>query len=276
MSFPGAARCVIPLPEDREALGSLLILTPSGSHVPLSSLAEIKTVTGLRQISRENTQRYISVECNVRGRDVGSFVRDAQALIDRSIQLPPGYRVAWGGQFELQQAANRRLAIVMPLTLVLVVGMLYGLFGSLRMVLLVVLNIPLAMVGSILALAAFGQSVSIPTSIGFIALFGVALTDGVVLISGFEQLRQEGMALHETIIFACRSKFRPILMTSLTTALGLLPVIAATGTGSEVQRPLAIVVVFGLATSTVVTLFIVPTAYYWIEKKWPRKLTQAL
>ncbi|MBM4164688.1 MAG: efflux RND transporter permease subunit [Lentisphaerae bacterium] len=262
--------------EDREALGSLLILTPSGSHVPLSSLAAIKTVTGLRQISRENTQRYISVECNVRGRDVGTFVRDAQAAVERAVTLPPGYRVSWGGQFELQQAANRRLAIVMPITLVLVIVMLYGLFGSLRMVLLIVLNIPLAMVGSVLALAAFGQSVSIPTSIGFIALFGVALTDGVVLISGLERLRQEGMALQEAIVTACRAKFRPILMTSLTTVLGLLPVIMATGTGSEVQRPLAIVVVFGLATSTVVTLFAVPTAYCWIERKWPRKLPRSL
>ena len=257
--------------EDREALGTLLILTPSGSHVPLSDLAEIKTVTGLRQISRENTQRYISVTCNVRGRDVGTFVRDAQAAVDKAEVLPPGYRVAWGGQFELQQAANRRLAFVVPVTLVLVLSMLYGLFGSLRLALLVMLNVPLALVGGVLALALFGENVSIPSSIGFIALFGIALTDAVVLISRFERLRQEGTDLLEAVISGCRSKFRPVLMTTVTTALGLLPLIIATGTGSEVQRPLAIVVVFGLATSTVVTLFVIPAAYIWIGRKWERR-----
>jgi len=256
--------------QDREEIGNLLILTPAGSHVPLSELAEIKTVTGLRQISRENTQRFVSVQCNVRGRDVGTFVRDAQAAVDQAKFLPPGYRVAWGGQFELQEAANRRLALVIPVTLALVVIMLYGLFGSLRLALLIMLNVPLAMVGGILALAIFGENISIPSSIGFIALFGIALTDGVVLISRFQQLREEGTDLLDAVISGCRTKFRPVLMTTVTTALGLLPLIIATGTGSEVQRPLAIVVVFGLATSTVVTLFVIPAAYIWMEKKLER------
>ena len=253
--------------QDRDKIGNLLILTPSGSHVPLSSLAEIKTVTGLRQISRENTQRYVSVQCNVRGRDVGTFVGEAQAAVDEADILPPGYRVAWGGLFELQQAANRRLAFVIPVTLVLVLSMLYGLFGSLRLAMLIMLNVPLALVGGVLALAVFGENISIPSSIGFIALFGIALTDGVVLISRFERLRQEGVAILDAVISGCRTKFRPVLMTTVTTALGLLPLIVATGTGSEVQRPLAIVVVFGLVTSTVVTLFVIPAAYIWIEKK---------
>ncbi len=261
--------------EDREQIGSLLVLTPDGSHVPLSSLADIKTVTGLRQISRENTQRYISVQCNVRGRDVGTFVRDAQLAVAAAGILPPGYRVDWGGQFELQQAANRRLAIVIPVTLALVLAMLYGLFGTVRVALLIMLNVPLALIGGVLALGAFGENLSIPSSIGFIALFGVALTDGVVLLSRIERVRREGVALTEAIISACRSKFRPILMTTATTALGLLPLIIATGTGSEVQRPLAIVVVFGLATSTVVTLFAVPAAYLWMENRWPRSLGSA-
>jgi len=258
--------------EDRESIGNLLILTPSGSHVPLSSLAEIRLVTGLRQISRENTQRYISVQCNVRGRDVGTFVRDAQDAVAKADVLPPGYRVAWGGQFELQQAANRRLAFVIPITLVLVLSMLYGLFGSMRATLLIMLNVPLALVGGVVALAAFGENVSIPSSIGFIALFGIALTDGVVLVSRFQRLREDGTELLAAVVSGCRSKFRPVLMTTVTTALGLLPLIVATGTGSEVQRPLAIVVVFGLATSTVVTLFVVPAAYIWMEKKQTRKL----
>jgi len=258
--------------QDREEIGSLLISTPLGSHVPLDSLAKIKTVTGLRQISRENTQRYIAVQCNVRGRDVGTFVKDAQAAVANDVSLPPGYRLSWGGQFELQEAANRRLAIVIPVTLVLVLSMLYGLFASLRLAFLIMLNVPLALVGGVLALVAFGENVSIPSSIGFIALFGIVLTDGVVLVSRFERLRLQGVELRDAVISGCRSKFRPVLMTTVTTALGLLPLIIATGTGSEIQRPLALVVVFGLATSTVVTLFIIPTAYIWMEKKWERRI----
>jgi len=258
--------------QDREEIGNLLILTPSGSHVPVNSLAEIETVTGLRQISRENTQRYISVQCNVRGRDVGTFVREAQAAVREAVSLPPGYRLSWGGQFELQQAANHRLAIAIPVTLVLVLSMIYGLFGSFRLALLIMLNVPLALVGGVLALAAFGENVSVPSSIGFIALFGIALTNGLVLISRFELLKKQGVALHDAVVSGCRTKFRPVLMTAVTTALGLLPLIIATGTGSEVQRPLAIVVVFGLATSTIVTLFVVPAAYIWVEKKWQRRL----
>jgi len=261
--------------ESRDEIGNLLIRTPSGSHVPLSTLAELKTVTGLRQISRENTQRYISVQCNVRGRDVGSFVEDAQAAVGKAVTLPPGYRLAWGGQFELQETANRRLAIVIPITLVLVMMMLYALFSSLRLASLIMLNVPLALIGGIVGLALFGENISIPSSIGFIALFGIVLTDGVVLISQFERLRQRGTALREAVISGCRSKFRPVLMTTATTALGLLPLIMATGTGSEVQRPLAIVVVFGLATSTVVTLFFIPAAYLWMEKKWKRETQSA-
>ena len=259
--------------EDREKLGNLLIPTPAGSHVPLKRLTtKIDTVTGLRQISRENTQRYTSVQCNVRGRDVGTFVSDAQEAVAKAVSLPPGYRLAWGGQFELQEAANRRLAIVIPITLVLVLSMLYGLFSSVRLAMLIMLNVPLALVGGIIALATFGENISIPSSIGFIALFGIVLTDGVVLISRFERLRKQGTSLHAAVISGCRSKFRPVLMTTVTTALGLLPLIIAAGTGSEVQRPLAIVVVFGLATSTLVTLFIIPAAYIWIEGKWERRL----
>jgi cobalt-zinc-cadmium resistance protein CzcA len=258
--------------QDREGIGNLLIRTPSGSHVPLNSLAKIETVTGLRQISREDTQRYISVQCNVRGRDVGTFVRDAQAAVSEAVSLPPGYRLSWGGQFELQEAANHRLAIAIPITLALVLCMIYGLFGSLRLALLIMLNVPLALVGGVLALAAFGENVSVPSSIGFIALFGIALTNGLVLISRFELLKKQGIALQDAVVSGCRTKFRPVLMTALTTALGLLPLIIVKGTGSEVQRPLAIVVVFGLATSTIVTLFIIPAAYIWIETKWKRRL----
>lgn len=266
-SFKILARFEESYRQDIDMIGSMLIPTPEGSHVPLRQLADISTTTGLRQISREDTQRYVSVQCNVAGRDEGGFVAEAQKLVQEKVTLPPGYRVAWGGQFELQQAANKRLAVVVPITLLLVLTVLYGLFNSLKNVLLIMLNVPLALVGGVFALAAFGENISIPSSIGFIALFGIALTDGLVLVSRFEGLQEQKQSLAEAVIAGCRSKFRPVLMTTLTTALGLLPLIIATGTGSEIQRPLAIVVVGGLTSSTLLTLIVIPTLYLWISSK---------
>ena len=252
------------------SIKNLLIKTPDGYNVPLEDLAHIKTVTGLRQISREDTRRYISVQCNVRGIDVGSFIQEAQKKVSESISFPAGYRLAWGGQFELQQAANKRLAVVIPITLSLVLVMLYSLFNSFKNVLLIMLNIPLALVGGIFALALFRENVSIPSSIGFIALFGIALTNGLILISRFEYLKREGLSLREAIITGSLSRLRPVLMTTITTAFGLLPLIITTGTGSEVQRPLAIVVVGGLVSSTLLTLIVIPTLYEWVTAKTER------
>jgi cobalt-zinc-cadmium resistance protein CzcA len=253
--------------KDIESIRNLLIHAPDGYNVPLEDLAHIKTVTGLRQISREDTQRYISVQCNVRGRDAGSFVREAQKKVAESISFLPGYRLAWGGQFELQQAANKRLAVVIPITLSLVLVMLYSLFNSFKNVLLIMLNIPLALVGGVFALVLFRENVSIPSSIGFIALFGIALTNGLILISRFEYLKREGLSLREAIIAGSLSRLRPVLMTTITTALGLLPLVMTTGTGSEVQRPLAIVVIGGLVSSTLLTLIVIPTLYEWVRLK---------
>jgi len=184
-----------------------------------------------------------------------------------SVSFLPGYRLAWGGQFELQQAANKRLAVVMPVTLSLVLVMLYSLFNSFKNVLLIMLNIPLALVGGVFALALFRENVSIPSSIGFIALFGIALTNGLILISRFEYLKREGLSLREAIITGSLSRLRPVLMTTITTALGLLPLVITTGTGSEVQRPLAIVVIGGLVSSTLLTLIVIPTLYEWVTAK---------
>jgi len=247
-----------------ESIKDLLIRAPAGYNVQLEELADIKTVTGLRQISREDTRRYISIQCNVRGRDAGSFVREAQEKVAETVKLPPGYRLAWGGQFELHQAANKRLAIAIPITLFLVLVMLYGLFNSFKNVFLIMLNIPLSLVGGVFALALFKENLSIPSSIGFIALFGIALTDGLVLISRFEYLKKQGMAMREAVIAGCSSKLRPVLMTTITTALGLLPLVTTSGTGSEVQRPLAIVVIGGLVSSTLLTLIVIPTLYEWL------------
>jgi heavy metal efflux system protein len=257
---------------DEDAIKRLLVRTPLGYTVQLGELADIETVTGLRQISREDTRRFISIQCNVRGQDSGGFVEDAQQKIAETVTLPPGYYIDWGGQFELQQAANKRLAIIIPLTLLGVFILLYSLFGSLKNVLLIALNIPLALVGGILALAIFGENVSIPSTIGFIALFGIALTDGLVLISRFEYLRRDGLSLHEAIVQGSLSKLRPVIMTTLTTAFGLLPLLLATGMGSEIQRPLAIVVVGGLSSSTILTLIILPSLYWQINR--PKKIIQ--
>jgi cobalt-zinc-cadmium resistance protein CzcA len=246
-----------------ESIHNLLIKKPDGSTILLSDLLknEIKPTTGYRQISRENSHRLLPVRCNITGRDPGSFVADAKKLIAAQVDLPPEYHIVWSGQFELQQAANRRLSIVIPLTLLAVLLMLFSLFHSMKNVLLVMLNIPLALVGGVIALSIFGGILSIPSSIGFIALFGIALTDGLVLISRFEFLRKKGLALKEAVIEGSISKLRPVLMTTITTAFGLLPLIISTGVGSEIQRPLAIVVVGGLVSSTLLTLIVLPSLY---------------
>ncbi|MFC1783370.1 efflux RND transporter permease subunit [Planctomycetota bacterium] len=249
---------------DIEAIKNILVRTPAGYTVPIEELLEeneIKEVTGIREITREDTHRYVTIQCNVEGRDVGGFVEEARQAVAQKVDLPPEYRLDWGGQFELQQAANRRLAIIIPITLFLVLIMLYSLFNSLKNVLLVMLNIPLALVGGVLALYFFGGNLSIPSSIGFIALFGIALTDGLVLISRFEFLRGKGLALKEAVTEGSLSKLRPVLMTTITTAFGLLPLIISSGIGSEIQKPLAIVVVGGLVSSTILTLIVLPTLY---------------
>ena len=245
----------------------LLFQTSDGYKVPLEELAEVGTVTGLRQISREDTRRYISIQSNVRGRDSGSFVEEAQRQIKEKVEFPPGYHLAWGGQFELRQAANKRLLMVIPLTLFLVMVMLYGLFNSISNVILVMLNIPLALVGGVISLALFQENLSIPSSIGFIALFGIALTDGLVLISRFEHLKSKGYDLRKRVMAGCSSKVRAVLITTITTAVGLLPLILSSGTGSEIQRPLALVVVGGLFSSTLLTLIVIPTLYEQFAKR---------
>lgn len=259
-----------PYRETADAVQALLVPTPNGARVPLRHLADIRARTGLRQITREDTQRYVSVQSNVIGRDEGGFVAEARERVRAGVALPAGYRVVWGGQFELQQAANRRLSIVMPITLLLVAAMLYGLFASFRHVFLIILNIPLALVGGVLALAIFNENVSIPSSIGFIALFGIALTNSLVLVSRFETFRQQGSSLMEAVAAGCRAMLRPMLMTAFTSALGLLPLIIATGTGSEIQRPLAIVVMGGLVSSTLLTLIVIPALYPLICPKASR------
>ena len=246
---------------------ALLLDAPDGTLVPLEQVAEIETLIGPRQISREDNQRYITVQLNVRGRDIGSFVEDARAALDAGVELPAGYLTSFGGQFRLAQAANRRLAVVVPITVLLIFAMLFASFGRLGETLLILLNVPLALVGGLVALLVAGQPLSVPASVGFIALFGIAVENGLVLITCFDQLRAEsGLSVREAVERGAMLRLRPVLMTAATTSLGLIPLLLATGPGSEVQRPLAIAVVGGLVTSTALTLVVLPVLYGWLHR----------
>jgi cobalt-zinc-cadmium resistance protein CzcA len=255
--------------ETKEDIGKILIQAPSGTKVPLIQLTKIEEIIGPRQITRENNQRFIAVQCNVTGRDIGSFVEEAQKVIDEKVKLPPGYLVTWGGQFRLQQEANKRLAVVIPITLLIIFLLLFSFFNSLKNSLLILLNIPLALAGGVIGLWLTGQNLSVPSSVGFIALFGIALGNGMVLVSYLNQLLSEGMPLDEASIKGACLRLRPVLMTAITTLLGMIPLLFSHGTGSEVQRPLATVVVGGLVTSTILTLLVIPALYKWfaIEKR---------
>ncbi len=248
-----------------EAIREIIIEAPDGKRVPLSELADIQEIVGPRQITREDNQRFITIQCNVVDRDIVGFVEEAQNLIDQQVELPTGYMVTWGGQFRLQQEANKRLAIVVPITLLVICLLLFSNFGSLKNTLLILLNIPLAMVGGIVALWISGQNLSVPASVGFIALFGIALENGMVLLTYLNQLVRDGVPIDEASIRGASLRLRPVLMTAITTALGLIPLLTASGTGSEVQLPLATVVVGGLITSTVLTLLVLPALYKWFS-----------
>jgi cobalt-zinc-cadmium resistance protein CzcA len=258
-------------PEDRresvEALGGLLVDVPGGYRVSLSQLADLKAVEGPTQISRENGQRRIGLELNVVGRDIGTFVKEAQQRIARGVDLPPGYYLSWGGQFENQQQAMQRLMIITPVVVALIFLLLLFTFDSVWLAGLVLVNLPFAMVGGVFALFLTGLYLSVPASVGFIVLFGVAVLNGVVLISYISDLRNQGASVAAAVRTGCEARLRPVLMTAGISILSLIPMVFATGPGSEVQRPLAVVVIGGLLTSTALTLLVLPTLYQWFEGK---------
>ncbi|RMD55186.1 MAG: efflux RND transporter permease subunit [Nitrospirae bacterium] len=251
----------------KKSIENILIQAPNGEKIPLIQLASIKEIIGPRQITREDNQRFITIQCNVKGRDIGSFVKEAQRAIDEQVKLPPGYLVTWGGQFRLQQEANKRLFLVIPMTLIIISLLLMSFFNSLKNTMLILLNIPLALVGGIIGLWITDQNMSVPSSVGFIALFGIALENAMVLVSYLNQLLREGIPIDEASIKGACLRLRPVLMTAITTSLGLIPLLFSSGTGSEVQRPLATVVVGGLVTSTILTLLVVPAFYKWFSIK---------
>ena len=255
---------------DRDALekiGNLKVADPQGRLIPLSQLAELHTEEGPAQISRTNAHRRISVEANVRGRDLSSFIKDAQSAVSTKVSLPTGYWITWGGQFENLQRASERLLIVVPLSMALILFLLYTTFNTIRPALLIFLNVPVAASGGVLLLALRGMPLSISAGVGFIAVSGVAVMNGVVLLTHILNLRREGVELHQAVEQGATEKMRAMIMAPLVAGLGFLPMALATSAGAEVQRPLATVVIGGLVTSTLLTLFVLPTLYRWFERR---------
>jgi len=259
------------LPEEKrnslEAIRNLLITTKTGINVPLEQLADVKMIEGPVQISRQDGIRRIGVEMNVSGRDIGSFVAEAKQKIGEKVKLPPGYYLTWGGQFENQQRAMSKLMIIGPVAVALILLLLYTTFRSIRLALLVISNLPFALIGGVFALFLSGQYLSVPASVGFVVLFGVAVLNGLVLVSRIAQLREEGLELPEAIRKGSLDRLRPVLMTASISIFSLVPMLFAGGAGSEIQKPLATVVVGGLVTSTLLTLLIIPSVYSWFEKR---------
>jgi cobalt-zinc-cadmium resistance protein CzcA len=270
--FEGQRRfdVLVRFPEDKrntpDRIGSLMIPSPAGYNVPLSDLAEIVETQVPAQISREDSMRRLLVECNVRGRDMGSFVAEAkEKLAGVEGQLPTGYRMAWGGQFENQQRAMARLKIVVPVAVGLIFLLLFMSLGSIKSALLVLINLPFALVGGILAIFLLDINMSVSASIGFIALFGVAVSNGLILVSFFDQLRAGGKRVQEAVFEACRLRVRPLMMTSLAVLLGLIPMLLSSGSGSEIQRPLVAVIFGGMVSSLALTLIILPVLYVLVN-----------
>ena len=259
------------LPEEKrnslETIKNILITTKTGMNIPLEQLAEVKMIEGPVQISRQDGIRRIGIEMNVTGRDIGSFVAEAKQKIQEKVKLPPGYYMTWGGQFENQQRAMNKLMIIGPVAVGMIMLLLYVSFRSISLALLVISNLPFALIGGVFALYISGQYLSVPASVGFIVLFGVAVLNGLVLVSRISQLRDEGFELPEAIRKGALDRLRPVLMTASISIFSLVPMLIASGTGSEIQKPLATVVVGGLVTSTLLTLLIIPSVYSWFERR---------
>lgn len=247
--------------DSMETIGNLILLSPNGAWVRLSDIATVQLESAPPQIRRDDVQRRVVIQANVEGRDMGSVVSEIKQKIEKQVKLPTGYSVTFGGQFENQQRAQARLMIVVPISLALIFLLLYFAFSSASQALLVMTNVPLALIGGIIALFITGQYLSVPGSIGFIALFGIAVLNGVVLVNAINQNKQEGMQIDEAVFIGAVSRLRPVLMTAFITALGLIPMLLARGIGAEIQRPLATVVVGGLISSTALTLIVLPVLY---------------
>ena len=258
--FPAQVR------QSAEAIGNTLLPTPGGAQVPLSSLASIQLIDGPAQISRESGKRRVVVGANVEGRDLAGFVTEVQQRIDQEVKLPEGYYFVYGGQFENMERAMGTLAIIVPLTIAAIFFLLFILFRSVKLAGLIILVLPFASIGGLIGLFVSGEYVSVPASVGFIALWGIAVLNGVVLVTCIRRLREDGMDVATAVREGCVQRFRPVMMTATVALLGLVPFLFASGPGSEVQRPLAIVVIGGLISSTLLTLVVLPTLYRWFDE----------
>ncbi|NRA25531.1 MAG: efflux RND transporter permease subunit, partial [Oleispira sp.] len=237
-------------------------------YVPLGEIADIREIQGPNQINRRSGKRNIVVSANVENRDLGSFIAETQNLMRKELRLPAGYWLEYGGTFEQLESASKRLSIVIPLTLLLILGLLYSAFGSLRDSLIIFTGVPLALTGGIIALSLREMPLSISAGIGFIALSGIAVLNGVVMLSFIKELRESGLALTQAVCQGASQRLRPVLMTALVASLGFVPMAFNTGTGAEVQRPLATVVIGGIISSTLLTLVILPTLYQWVHSRF--------
>jgi cobalt-zinc-cadmium resistance protein CzcA len=254
-----------------EGIGAITLPSPTGARISLRDVARIRVETGPVQVSREATARVVTVQANVEGRDLGGFAADVEAALAREVQLPPGTYLRLGGQFENQQRAMARLRLVLPLALLFIAALLYASLNSVGLAGLVLVNLPVASVGGVVALWARGLHLGVSAAIGFIALFGVAVLNGLVLLSTIQELRREGRSAHDAAVDGAAERLRPVLMTAMAASLGFLPVALSTGTGAEVQRPLATVVIGGLVTSTLLTLFVLPSLYVWASTQRDRR-----
>jgi cobalt-zinc-cadmium resistance protein CzcA len=253
--------------EDEERVPQIPVEAAGGRPVPLGELADIRVEESPPSIEHENSRRRTFVSANVRGRDVASFVQEAQRRVMNQVRLPAGYTIAWGGDFENLLSASRRLALITPLVLGLIAMLLYASFKSLRLAALIFCAVPVAASGGIAALALRGMPFSIAAGVGFVALFGVAVLNGLVWVAGAEHARQGGLAPREAAIVTAGARIRPVLMTALVASLGFLPMALATSSGAEIQRPLATVVIGGIVTSTLLTAFVVPAIYPWFAPR---------
>ncbi|MEY3285741.1 MAG: hypothetical protein RL500_471 [Pseudomonadota bacterium] len=259
--FPAQQRSTV------EAIGKLVVHAPDGAQLPLSSLARIELVDGPAQISREGGKRRVVVGSNVEGRDLAGFVAEVQQRLDAEVKLPDGYRFVYGGQFENMERAMGTLSIIVPLTVAAIFFLLFLLFNSVKLAALIIMVLPFASIGGVIGLFITGEYLSVPASVGFIALWGIAVLNGVVLVTCIKRLREDGVEVAKAVREGCVQRFRPVMMTATVALLGLVPFLFATGPGSEVQRPLAIVVIGGLLSSTLLTLVVLPTLYRWFDEK---------
>lgn len=254
-----------------EKIGALMLTSSTGAKIPLSQVADIKLSTGESTITREMNRRHLTVKLNIRGRDLSSFLDEAQKAINQNVHYDTkNFSIKWGGQFENQKRAYSHLAIIVPIALMLMFILLYATFGKVRQAGLVLLIVPLALFGGMLALNVRGMTLNVSSSVGFIAMFGLSIQNGIIMVSHINGLRTQGLPLRDSVLLGAKHRFRPILMTSITTILGLLPASLATGIGSDVQRPLATVIVYGLMFATLISMFILPAVYFLWEKKYDK------